>query len=171
MNLIAKLPPLASAIYCNLYRDGKMGTLEGDKDWSANFATMLGYDNPEFTELMRLYLTIHSDHEGGNVSAHTCHLVGSALSDPYLSFSAAMCGLAGPLHGLANQEVLVWLEDSMKTLGDNYTMDNLKEYVWDTLNSGRVSNHYLVVMCVHSKNYLGLKQIVILVFEYSVMNI
>ena len=139
MDLIAKLPPLASAIYCNLYRDGKMGTLEADKDWSANFATMLGYDNPEFTELMRLYLTIHSDHEGGNVSAHTCHLVGSALSDPYLSFSAAMCGLAGPLHGLANQEVLVWLEQSMETLGDNYTMDNLKEYVWDTLNGGRVS--------------------------------
>jgi citrate synthase len=43
-----------------------------------------------------------SDHEGGNVSAHACHLVGSALSDPYLSFSAGMNGLAGPLHGLAN---------------------------------------------------------------------
>ena len=64
---------------------------------------MLGYDNPDFTELMRLYLVIHSDHEGGNVSAHTTHLVGSALSDPYLSLSAGMCGLAGPLHGLANQ--------------------------------------------------------------------
>jgi citrate synthase len=62
-----------------------------------------------FTELMRLYLTIHSDHEGGNVSAHATHLVGSALSDPYLSFAAGMCGLAGPLHGLANQEVLVFL--------------------------------------------------------------
>ena len=66
---------------------------------------MLGYDDAEFMELMRLYLTIHSDHEGGNVSAHTCHLVGSSLADPYLSFSAAMAGLAGPLHGLANQEV------------------------------------------------------------------
>ena len=76
------------------------------KDWSANFCSMLGYDNPVFTELMRLYLTIHCDHEGGNVSAHTCHLVASALSDPYLSFSASMAGLAGPLHGLANQEVL-----------------------------------------------------------------
>jgi citrate synthase len=44
----------------------------------------------------------NSDHEGGNVSAHATHLVGSALSDPYLSFSAGMNGLAGPLHGLAN---------------------------------------------------------------------
>lgn len=48
-----------------------------------------------------------SDHEGGNVSAHTTHLVGSALSDPYLSFAAGLNGLAGPLHGLANQEVSI----------------------------------------------------------------
>ena len=43
--------------------------------------------------------------QGGNVSAHATHLVGSALSDPYLSFSSGMNGLAGPLHGLANQEL------------------------------------------------------------------
>ena len=49
------------------------------------------------------YFSLRSDHEGGNVSAHTSHLVGSALSDPYLSVAAAMNGLAGPLHGLANQ--------------------------------------------------------------------
>lgn len=54
-------------------------------------------------------MTIHSDHEGGNVSAHTTHLVGSALADPYLSYAAGVNGLAGPLHGLANQEVLKWL--------------------------------------------------------------
>jgi citrate synthase len=104
MDLIAKLPTIAAVIYKNLYRDGaSVPAIDMNKDWSANFTNMLGYDNPQFTELMRLYLTIHSDHEGGNVSAHTCHLVGSALSDPYLSFAAAMNGLAGPLHGLANQ--------------------------------------------------------------------
>ena len=96
MDLIAKLPPLAAAIYRNLYRDGKIGCIDPNKDWSANFTSMLGYDDkPHFTELMRLYLTIHTDHEGGNVSAHTCHLIGSALSDPYLSFAGAMNGLAG----------------------------------------------------------------------------
>ena len=52
--------------------------------------------------IMTLY---YSDHEGGNVSAHTTHLVASALSDAYLSYSAGIAGLAGPLHGLANQEV------------------------------------------------------------------
>ncbi len=56
-------------------------------------------DDKTFADLVRLYLVIHSDHEGGNVSAHTTHLVASALSDPYLSFSAGLNGLAGPLHG------------------------------------------------------------------------
>ena len=80
---------------------------------------MLGYSNNDFQELMRLYLTIHSDHEGGNVSAHASHLVGSALSDAYLSFSAGMNGLAGPLHGLANQEVVKWLLKMVEDHGGN----------------------------------------------------
>uniref|UniRef100_A0A3P8WDH3 Citrate synthase n=1 Tax=Cynoglossus semilaevis TaxID=244447 RepID=A0A3P8WDH3_CYNSE len=96
MDLIAKLPCIAAKIYRNLYREGSsIGAIDSNLDWSHNFTNMLGYSDAQFTELMRLYLTIHSDHEGGNVSAHTSHLVGSALSDPYLSFSAAMNGLAG----------------------------------------------------------------------------
>lgn len=143
MDLIAKLPTVAAVIYRNLYRDAtNVGAIDLNKDWSHNFTSMLGYENSQFTELMRLYLTIHSDHEGGNVSAHTCHLVGSALSDPYLSFSAAMNGLAGPLHGLANQEVLIWLQKSRQTLGDNPTDENLKKFIWDTLKSGQVVPGY-----------------------------
>jgi citrate synthase len=87
-------------------------------DYSATFAHELGYgSNENFIELLRLYLTIHADHEGGNVSAHATHLIGSALSDPYLSLAGGMAGLAGPLHGLANQEVLEWLIDVQKTIG------------------------------------------------------
>jgi len=110
MDLIAKLPVIAATIYRNIYHGGnQVGTIDTERDWSANFTSMLGANtSEEFVELMRLYLTIHSDHEGGNVSAHTTHLVGSALSDPYLSFSAGMAGLAGPLHGLANQEVIIF---------------------------------------------------------------
>ncbi|VDK29062.1 unnamed protein product [Gongylonema pulchrum] len=103
---------------------------------------MLGYDDATFTELMRLYLTIHCDHEGGNVSAHTSHLVGSALSDPYLAFSAAMAGLAGPLHGLANQEVLVFLTKCRKELGDDYTEQKLSDWIWNHLKSGQVVPGY-----------------------------
>ena len=110
---------------------------------SANFCKMLGYDDPQFIELMRLYLTIHSDHEGGNVSAHTCHLVGSALSDPYLSLSASMNGLAGPLHGLANQEVLRFIKEFKQDMGGKaITAESVKEQCWKVLNSGRVIPGY-----------------------------
>ncbi|KAL0725393.1 hypothetical protein Bca4012_039992 [Brassica carinata] len=83
-----------------------------------------------------------SDHEGGNVSAHAGHLVGSALSDPYLSFAAALNGLAGPLHGLANQEVLLWIKSVVKECGENISKEQLKDYVWKTLNSGKVVPGY-----------------------------
>lgn len=100
MDLIAKLPNIAGRIFRNVYGDGKLPQIDQNKDYSANLATLLGFgDNEQFVELMRLYITIHSDHEGGNVSAHTGHLVGSALSDPFLSFAASLNGLAGPLHG------------------------------------------------------------------------
>lgn len=143
MDMIAKLPTLAAIIYRNLYKEGSsVGVIDPKKDWSWNFSTMLGYEADDFVELMRLYLTIHSDHEGGNVSAHTTHLVGSALSDPYLSFAAGMNGLAGPLHGLANQEVLVWLTNVREKVGDNVTVDQMKEFVWNTLKSGQVVPGY-----------------------------
>jgi len=143
MDLIAKLPPVAATIYRNLYRDGTpIPPIQSNKDWSSNFCAMLGYDDPKFEELMRLYLTIHSDHEGGNVSAHTTHLVGSALSDPYLSFAAGLNGLAGPLHGLANQEVLVFLTKVSKEIGIDASEDKLKDFIRAQLKSGQVVPGY-----------------------------
>jgi citrate synthase len=108
LDLIAKLTRIAALIYRNSFHDGVTPDADHSLDYSANFNRMMGFDDPNFDELMRMYLTIHSDHEGGNVSAHATHLVGSALSDPYLSLAAGLNGLAGPLHGLANQEVLKW---------------------------------------------------------------
>jgi len=139
LDLIAKLPTVAALIYRCVYKDGKIPPLDSKLDWTANFTRMLGFNNSEFDELMRLYLAIHSDHEGGNVSAHATHLVGSALSDPYLSFSAGLNGLAGPLHGLANQEVLTWLLELKQKLGPKeVSNEKLAEVVWEGLNAGRV---------------------------------
>merc|ERR1712050_247299 len=154
MDLIAKLPTIAAIIYRNLYKDGTITAINPAKDWSGNFADMLGYDDPQFAELMRMYLTIHSDHEGGNVSAHTCHLVGSALSDPYLSFSAAMNGLAGPLHGLANQEVLVWLTKIEKQLGDDLSDTHMKEFIWETLKTGVIPGYGHAVLRKTDPRYM-----------------
>jgi len=138
-NLIAKLPRIAAYIYRKIYHNNDHIAPLKDVDWSANFAHMLGFSNSEFTDLIRLYMTIHSDHEGGNVSAHTSHLVGSALSDAYLSFSAGMNGLAGPLHGLANQEVVKWLLSMQKELGGGLpSRDQIADYVQKSLDSGKV---------------------------------
>jgi citrate synthase len=139
LNLIARLPQVASSIYRNVYKDGQVAAYDSNLDWGANFAKMLGFNDPKFTEMLRLYLSIHSDHEGGNVSAHATHLVGSALSDPYLSLAAGMNGLAGPLHGLANQEVLRWTQDLRAKLGNKEaSKEELTKAIWDTLNSGQV---------------------------------
>ncbi|KAG5457083.1 MAG: citrate synthase [Olpidium bornovanus] len=144
MDLIAKLPNIAARIYRNVYKDGKVASVNPDLDYAANLTRLLGFDvNSKFVELMRLYLTIHADHEGGNVSAHTTHLVGSALSDPYLSFAAGLNGLAGPLHGLANQEVLRWIMKMKEELGTTeVNAASIKEYLWKTLKSGQVVPGY-----------------------------
>jgi len=140
LNLIARLPPIAATIYRRVYRNADMVPANPSLDWGANFAHMLGYsEKADFAELMRLYLVLHSDHEGGNVSAHATHLVGSALADPYLSYAAGMAGLAGPLHGLANQEVLRWTLNLQKQLGNQpATEEQLTKAIWDTLNAGQV---------------------------------
>jgi len=142
MNLLAKLPAIAAYIYRRSYKGDKHIPADPKLDWGGNLAQMVGVKDEAFKELMRLYLVIHSDHEGGNVSAHTCHLVGSALSDAYYSLSAGMDGLAGPLHGLANQEVLRWIMDLMKDLKGVPTKEQLEKYLWDTLNAGKVVPGY-----------------------------
>ncbi|MFN5025869.1 MAG: citrate (Si)-synthase, partial [Bacteroidota bacterium] len=144
MNLIARLPRVAAYIYRRNYKNDVHIEPKPKLDWAANFAHMLGYgDNEAFKELMRLYMVIHADHEGGNVSAHTCHLVGSALSDPYLAFSAAMNGLAGPLHGLANQEVIRWVLELQAELGGGKpSKQQIEDYINKTIGEGKVVPGY-----------------------------
>jgi citrate synthase len=142
MNLLAKLPKIAAYIYRRSYKNNEHIPSDPNLDWGGNLAHMVGSDDEKFKELIRLYLVIHSDHEGGNVSAHTTHLVGSALSDAYYSLSAGMDGLAGPLHGLANQEVLRWIMEVMEDLGGVPNKEQLKKYLWDTLKAGKVIPGY-----------------------------
>ncbi len=143
MDLIARLPRVAAYIYRRKYKNEDHIHPNGLLDWAGNFAHMLGYEDETFRELMRLYMTIHADHEGGNVSAHTVHLVGSALSDPYLSLAAGMNGLAGPLHGLANQEVIKWILEMREELGVELpSAGQIEAYVKKTLSEGKVVPGY-----------------------------
>lgn len=143
MNLIARLPRIAAYIYRRVYKNNVHIEPDPKLDWAANFAHMLGYDDYDVKRLMRLYLTIHADHEGGNVSAHATHLVGSALSDAYYSFAAGMTGLAGPLHGLANQEVVRWIFELKENFGGKVpTKEQIAEYIKKTLEEGKVVPGY-----------------------------
>jgi len=143
MDLLARLPRVAAYIYRRKYKKGDHIQPNGLLDWAGNFAHMMGYEDESFKELMRLYMTIHADHEGGNVSAHATHLVGSALADPYLSFAAGMNGLAGPLHGLANQEVIKWIFEMREELNTELpSQDQIAEYVKKTLSQGKVVPGY-----------------------------
>ena len=143
LDLIARLPRIAAFIYRRKYKNNQHIEPNGLLDWAGNFAHMMGYQDEGFKELMRLYMTIHADHEGGNVSAHTTHLVGSVLSDPFLSFAAGMNGLAGPLHGLANQEVIKWIYEMREALGVELpSKEQIAEYVKKTLSEGKVVPGY-----------------------------
>lgn len=143
MNLIAKLPRVAAYIYRKAFHGGKHIEPDHRLDWAGNLAHMMGHDSEEVKRLLRLYMVIHSDHEGGNVSAHTTHLVGSALSNPYYAFSAGMLGLAGPLHGYANQDVINWIFQLMEELGsDEPSKEQLIDFTKRTLEEGRVVPGY-----------------------------
>ena len=143
MDLLAKLPQIVFTIYRHKYHNGYLIKPDHSLDWAGNFSHMMGFNDFQMKECIRGYLSIHADHEGGNVSAHTCMLVGSALADPFLSFSASMNGLAGPLHGLANQECLKWLSE-LKDFhkGEQPNKLIIEEYVRKTLSEGRVIPGY-----------------------------
>ncbi|RLE26502.1 MAG: citrate (Si)-synthase [Acidobacteria bacterium] len=142
MNLMAKLPTIAAYIYRMKYKADVHIAEDPTLDLGGNFAHMMGFPKP-YDDVARMYFILHSDHESGNVSAHTTHLVASALSDAYYSLSAGIGGLAGPLHGLANQEVLSWTMKFMDKLGGKEPTEELvKEALWDTLNSGQVIPGY-----------------------------
>ncbi len=143
LNLLAKLPAIGAGVYRIKYDKGDLIDPDPKLSWGANFAHMMGIDDKTFYKAMELYFTLHCDHEGGNVSAFSCHTIASALSDPYYSVSGGLNGLAGPLHGLANQECLKWVLEMMDKLGGGTpSKDQIKDYAWETLNSGKVIPGY-----------------------------
>jgi citrate synthase len=144
LDLIAKLPVIAAFIYrLKYFGETRKPKYNLRQDYGTNFARMMGVpDRKGYAELARLYFILHSDHESGNVSAHATHLAGSSLSDVYYAFSAGLNGLAGPLHGLANQECLGWLIDVRDKFGGVPSRADLYKFAWDTLNGGKVIPGY-----------------------------
>jgi citrate synthase len=144
LNLIAWMPAVAAYIYRKRFNKGARIEPDKNKDWAANFAHMLGVapGDEAFERLMRLYMVLHSDHEGGNVSAFTCQTIGSALSDVFYSVSGGLNGLAGPLHGLANQECLKFIVDMREEIGHSPTDEEVRAYCKNLLDNRRVIPGY-----------------------------
>ena len=144
LNLVARIPAIAAGIYRMRFNKGELISPDPDMDFTGDYVHMLGIseNNEDFNDLMRLYLVAHCDHEGGNVSALTTQTINSALSDVYYSISGGFNGLAGPLHGLANQESLKWILETMDKFGGVPTKEQLIKIVWDTLNAGKVIPGY-----------------------------
>ncbi|MDP6202350.1 MAG: citrate (Si)-synthase [Candidatus Marinimicrobia bacterium] len=144
IRLLAKLPTLGAGIYRMRFNKGDRIAPDPNQDWSGNFVHMIGLpdDTGDFHKLMQLYFMLHCDHEGGNVSAFASHTVASALSDPYYAVTAGLNGLAGPLHGLANQECLKFVLSVRDEFGGVPSEEELKKYCWDRLNNGRVIPGY-----------------------------
>lgn len=145
LNIVAKLPAICAAIYRLRFDKGELIQPDPEMHLAADFVHMLGIENtenPEFLSLMKLFLVCHSDHEGGNVSGFTSAVVNSALSDLYYSLSAGFNGLAGPLHGLANQESLEWILELMAKYDGAPTREDIEEYVEKTLSNGQVVPGY-----------------------------
>lgn len=144
IRLLAKLPSLAAGIYRMRFKKGPRIKADPSKDWSGNFVEMVGLpdESGDLHKLMKLYFMLHCDHEGGNVSAFASHTVASALSDPYYAVSAGLNGLAGPLHGLANQECLRFVLSVRDEFNGLPNSEQLKEYCWNRLNNGQVIPGY-----------------------------
>lgn len=145
LNLVAKIPAIAAAIYRIKYNKGEIIEPDPEMDLAGDYVHMLGLEGTnkeEFNSLMRIYLVAHCDHEGGNVSAFTTQTINSALSDVYLSLAGGFNGLAGPLHGLANQECLKFILDMMNKFGGTPTKEQAIQQVKETMDAGKVIPGY-----------------------------
>jgi citrate synthase len=143
MDLIARLPRIAAYVYRRKYKNNQHINPNGLLDWAGNLAHMIGFEDDGFKELMRLYMVIHSDHEGGNVSAHYYASCWLRSERPLFVLCGGHDGLAGPLHGLANQEVIKWIFEMQEELETKQpSKEQIGRYVRKTLKEGKVVPGY-----------------------------
>lgn len=161
LTLIAQQPIIAAYIYRRTYRNELAQPPSVDNllddydnvDIAARLSRMMGYSDRITEDLFRLHLTTHMDHGGGSASCFGVRVTGSTLADVFQAWSSGVNGLAGPLHGRANEEVLDWLDNLQSFLhkeasGDVLNRNEQKaiqlitQFCWGTLNARRVIPGY-----------------------------
>lgn len=132
LNLIAKIPHLVAIVINHHAGWGTTPTPNKEVGYMENFAHMLQVPNVKkenLAEVFRLFNILHYDHGGGNLSTFVGKAVASGLEDMYGAISAAMCGLAGPRHGKANQDSLEFLHALLEEVGEEATEEQLEALI------------------------------------------
>lgn len=120
---LAKMPTFAAWAYKNAVGH-PVNYPDNTLDYCSRFLKMMFALPAEHFEVdpvvsaaLDKLLILHADHEQ-NCSTSTVRIVGSSKASIYSSISAGINALWGPLHGGANQEVILMLEEIKKDGGD-----------------------------------------------------
>jgi citrate synthase len=140
LRVIAQLPELVAAIYRIRSGWGAPIASKPELGWVENFVHMLGAPgaSADLTRLMRVFTILHFDHGGGNLSTFVGKAIASGQEDMYGSLAGAMAALAGPLHGMANQECLRFVKEVAAEIKDPTNLDEVSQYVENRLATGGV---------------------------------
>ena len=134
LEILAKIPLILEQIYHKFTNIPTKLHKDSHLDWCGRLAQSLSFSEGISEDFIRLFTMTHIDHEGGNVSTHTTMAVASTLADPYLSLSSGINGLAGPLHGMANRDVVLWLMELESRIKDFKNSEGVKEDIRSFVN-------------------------------------
>ena len=142
LNLVAKIPHLVALVINHHAGWGETPTPDPQLGYMENFCHMLqvpSIDKEVLSEVMKLFNVLHYDHGGGNLSTFVGKAVASGLEDMFGSVASAMCGLAGPRHGKANQDCLSFVRSVLEEVGEDASSEQV-----EALIRHRLENRQLV---------------------------
>ncbi len=137
LNIIAKIPEITARVINRHAGWTQENISKPELGYMENFVHMLGLPNKDSRNLFRvleLFNVLHYDHGGGNLSAFTGKTIASGNEDIYGSLAGAMCALAGPLHGKANQDTLDFLSKMMQEIGERPSDEEVEAYIRNCLD-------------------------------------
>ena len=135
LNLIARLPRMMGLLF--RYREGRTENIPDD-DISLSMierftnTLQLDVDQEKLIRVLSVYLILHMDHGGGNLSTFVGKAVASGHATLYSAMASSMNALSGPLHGRANQSCL----EFVLRVGTSDT-EKVEAFVRGELDSGR----------------------------------
>ncbi len=139
LNLIARIPAIVATVINHHAGWGIGKTSNPALGYIENFISMLNIPSAkteDLTLVMKLFNILHYDHGGGNLSTFVGKVVASGLEDMYGAMSSAMCALAGPRHGRANQDCLEFVQAVLQQVGEKATAEQIEKLLRQKLERG-----------------------------------